>query len=377
MAPGAAGFGATELPAFYTQPGPALRDGERGVSFDVSEQFSRTGRFGGLARVYAWGPRSGEWDTQGRWQVRWLSPFAGWNEAKTSVAALPGPAILDLTRGSGIALGSGFGAYGFGNNAFVLAPGDDPGHALLAMRRVNNRAELTLFELEGERAAVEIRRADGEPFPEIEAVVRTAGRWFLAVTTGTLATPAHTAILQIDGAVAREIARVPRVGLDMGRTSSVRLARREDGRGLGLVVDGQPTPERSGAVRWVTPIDLETGAVGEPESLGYEDLAGLTLDACADDAVGWALDIPIPSMAVRLKVGTNTGSLHSAQARVRLSGTRACVSRVTGMLDGQSAERAAMLVKPGARGAAIQPGEVFASVMSAQNRYPLRCSVTR
>lgn len=376
LAPSPGAIGSSELAAFYTQAGPPLRDGERGVSFDVGEQFGRGTRTGSLARVYAWGPKTGDWDTQGRWQVRWLSPFSGWTEAKASVATLPANPILDLTRGTASAFG--YGGIAFGSGAFLLAPGDDAAHALLGMRRVSNRSELALFELEADRAAVEIRRADGEPFPEIESAVRMSGRWFVSATSPSAATAAHTAIFQIDGGVAREIARVPRVGLDQGRTGVARLARRSDGRALGLVVEGQRTPERDVVVRWVAPIDLETGVVSEPESLGYEDLGGMTLDACAEDTVGWVLDAALANTTVRLKVGATAGSLHSVQTRLRLTGTRACVERVSGMLDGQSAERAAALGRAGARVATpARPGEIVASVFAAQNRHPLRCTLTR
>ncbi len=374
LAPTSSQLGAVDLPAFYSQPGPALRDGERGLSFDVGEQQFRTPRSGSLARVYTWGPKTGDWDTLGRWQVRWLSPFAGWPETKTSVASLPPSAILDMTRTSSP---FGYGSFSYGNGAFQVSAADDASHALLALRRVNNRNELTLFELEADRAAVEIRRADGEPFPELDGAVRAAGRWFVAITSTSPLTAPQTTIWQIDGAVAREIAHVPRVGLDTGRALQTRLARRSDGRALGLVVDGQPTPERTNPVRWVLPIDLETGALGEPESLGYDDLAGLALDACADDAVGWVLDTNIPSSVVRLKVGASTGSVHSALARLRLTGSRACIERVSGMLDGQSTERATMLTKVGARGGPLRPGEIGAAIVAGGSRYPLRCSLTR
>ncbi len=375
LAPTMPSFGTTELPAFYNFAAPPLRDGERGQSFEVTEQQQRGPRAGALARIYAWGPKTGEWDTLGRWQVRWLSPFSGWPEAKSSIPSLPPASILDMTRtGSPYP----FGGYAFNSNAFQLAAGDDASHALLTLRRANNRGELAVYELEAERAAVEIRRADGEPFPEIEAAVRTAGRWFLALTSNGVHGAATTSIWQVDGAVAREIAKIPRLGLDMGRGGATRLARRSDGRALGLVVDGQPTPERVNAVRWVLPIDLETGALGEPEPLGYDDLAGMPIDACTDDAVGWVLDAPLGSATLRLRVGQNTGSIHSALVRVRLTGARACIERVTGMLDSPSPERAAMLARPGARGAATpRSGEVAASVMAAQSRYPLRCTLAR
>ena len=52
------------------------------MPFEVPELLERSSpRLGALARAYAWGPKGGDWDTQGKWQVKWLSPFAGWSEA--------------------------------------------------------------------------------------------------------------------------------------------------------------------------------------------------------------------------------------------------------------------------------------------------------
>ena len=184
---------------------------------------------------------------------------------------------------------------------------------------------------------------------------------------------------QVDGSVARELARVTRAALETGRPMGTKLARRSDGRAIGLVVDGQPTAERTTATRWVLPIDLETGQLGEPEPLGYADLAGRTLEACTDDLVGWVFDTALAGTTVRTHVGASTGSMHSVYARVRLTGSRACVERIAGMYDGQTPERAAQLTRAGGGRAPLtsKPGEVIASAFSAQSRYALRCTVSR
>src|SRR4029079_3989763 len=106
------------------------------------------------------------------------------------------------------------------------------------------------------------------------------------------------------------------------------------------------TAEHTSATRWVLPIDLETGQLGEPESLGYSDLAGRTLEACTDDVVGWGFDTFVPGTA-RVRLPQGSGSLHSLYARVRLTTTRACIERLAGMYDGQSPDRAAQLTRSG------------------------------
>ncbi len=366
--------GVSEMPAFFAQPGPVLRDSERGIPFEVQELPERYPRLGALARIYAWGPTTGDWDTQGKWQVRWLSPFAGWPEARASLPVLPPQPIMEFTRTTS-PYGYG-GYYGAASSFFQVASGDDSSHALLLARRPT-RADLTPIELEADRAPIEVRRADGEPFIEIDAVTRAAGRWYLATPPPAGGTSPVTTIWQVDGSVARELVRVSRAALETGRPTGTKLARRSDGRAIGLVVDGQPTAERSTATRWVLPIDLETAQLGEPEPLGYADLAGRALEACSDDIVGWVFDASLPGTTVRVRLPAGAGSLHSVYARVRLSESRACVERIAGMYDGQSPERAAQLTRPGGTRAPLtsKPGELIVAAFAAQARYALRCAV--
>jgi len=261
---------------------------------------------------------------------------------------------------------------------FSMGSGDDSSHALLIVRRAS-RTEMTPIELEADRAPVEIHRADGEPFLEIDAITRAAGRWFIATPPPAGATSPVTTIWQVDGAVARELVRVSRAAVETGRPTGTRLARRSDGRAIGLVVDGQPTAERNTPTRWVLPIDLETAQLGEPEPLGYSDLAGRTLEACTDDVVGWGFDTSLPGTA-RVRVGQASGSMHSLYARVRLTTTRACIERLAGMYDGQSTDRAAQLARSGAHAgnaSTVKPGELIASAFSAQGRYGLRCTLAK
>ena len=228
---------------------------------------------------------------------------------------------------------------------------------MLVVRR-STRTDVTPIELEADRAPVEIHRADGEPFVEIDAVTRAAGRWFIATPPPAGTSSPVTTIWQVDGAVARELVHVPRAAVESGRPAGARLARRSDGRAIGLVVDGQPTAERTIATRWVLPIDLETGQLGEPEPLGYTDLAGRTLEACTDDVVGWGFDTTLPGTA-RVRLAQGSGSMHALYVRVRLTTTRACVERVAGMYDGQSADRAAQLTRAGARPGASAAAEAW------------------
>ena len=378
--------GVSDLPSFLSHAGPTLRDTERGMPFEVIEMPDRGARLGALARIYTWGPKTGDWDTQGKWQVRWLTPFGGWPDARASLAVLPPQILVDFSR-AGSGYGFGYGSY-YGSQGFSqLTPGDDASHALLLVTR-NSRTDIAPFELEADRAPVEIHRIDGEPFVQIEAAVRAAGRWFI-VTPGVTSTNAPlTTVWQVDGSVARELVRIPRASLDTNRPTGTRLARRSDGRAIGLVVDGQATAERTTLTRWVLPIDLESGQLGEPEPLGYSDLGGRTLEACSDDIVGWVFDTGLNATTLRMRLPSSSGSMHSLYARVRLTSTRTCVERVAGMFDGQTADRAAALARAGGRVAptsasastgasTARSGEIIATAYGNQSRFALRCTVAK
>jgi hypothetical protein len=359
-----------DLPPFYVMPPPSLHPDERGITAEALQRVERSPQTGPLARVYAWGPKNGDWEHASRWLVRWVSPYGGWSDARGSLPSSVPQLLLDASR---VATPSSVPIMA----TWQLGVSDDGAHALIAARRSGPHGmEVTLFELEEGHAPLEVRRADGEPFTDIESATRMGGRWYLS--SAPLTTWANT-LFQIDGGIARELARVPRAGMD-ARPSGSRLARRADGRSVGLVVDGQPSPDRAGAQRWVVPIDVDSGSVGEPEPLGASDLGDRpTLALCTEDDGGWVLDAPY-NLGVRLYVaGKSAGSLSSIDARLRVSSGSACIEKLAGTMGSFGAEQAGAFVRTGGRASAM-PGTsigvvaISASSRSSQMRYPLRCS---
>ncbi len=337
-----------------------------------------------MARVYAWGPNSGEWDPQGRWQVRWHWPWSGWAEARSSATAFVPWGSLDAARRA-LAIGPA------PPTGWTVAAGDDPDHALLLARHTLGVATVDAFVLETDRAPVEIHRPGGEPFPDVEAAIRTGGHWYLATVEGHGESSA-TVVWLVDGSGAREAARVPRTAFET--RPALRFARRADGRALGLVVDGQGDGKRGGvqiaqtvAMRWVVALDLESGSVGDPQPLAPVDLADRPVTLCAGedagDDDGWELEAPYPG-AVVLRLGTRwTASLQSVVARMRVSTDRACVERVAGSVDAYASAPAGALVRSDPAMGPLRPGgddlltakrTIVASVLSARSRYALRCS---
>jgi hypothetical protein len=359
---------------FYAVAAPKLRTEELGLSLEVGERLDRgadrSGRAGSLLRFYAWGPKGAEWARSSRWLVRFVSPFGSSQDVVSTQVAAPAKVALDWAytyTGGGVPRAA---------QSWQVAAGDDPQHMLLVAHRATN--ESVPLELEADRTPVEIRRADGEPFGVVDSAVRVGGRWILAgPQNGTELS--STVIWEVDGGVARELVRIPRA--ESGG-SSVRLARRPDGRSIGLVVDGQMDPDRSVATRWLLPIDLGTGSLGELESLGDVDFADRKqIGLCAGDDPGFIVDLPW-SGTVRVKSGAQQygGSLRNVVARVRVSHDRMCIERMSGSLDGAGDSLARGGATAGAKsGVAPAPARgdnptIEIAAFNQRTRYPLRCT---
>jgi hypothetical protein len=353
-----------QFPPFLTTPGPAMGVDDLGVTpAVVASDVGRTLRNVSLGTVYAWGPKTGDWDTLGRWQVRWLWPWGGWPEMRaSSIAAAP-------WNNSDIAKR----ALGFppnGQTTWTLASGDDPDHALLIARHTagtGGTAEVTA--LEADRAPVEVRRASGEALPDVDSAQRVGGRWYLATSQGPQELAA-TVVWAVDGGGAHEIARVPRAGVE-GRATSV-LARRSDGRALGIVVDGQPD-DQGYVMRWVESLDLETGALGEPEPLAPADLSDRPLTVCTGDDAGWVVDLPFSGPA-RVKIGpTWEAPTQNTVVRVRLARGRACIEHVFGAFQQYGGAVSDMLTKSPRLPPRPDMRTLSMSLFTSNMRYPLRC----
>jgi hypothetical protein len=148
-----------------------------------------------------------------------------------------------------------------------------------------------------------------------------------------------------------------------GRTA-IRLARRADGRSVGVVVDGQPLATRTGAaIRWIAPIDLETGSASDPEAVGPADLADRTPSLCRGDEPGWTLDVPWTPV-VRLESATASTNVRNMVARLRLSPSQACIERLSGTAD--------LEAKPGK---GFDTASIEVSILTGSQRNVLRCAL--
>jgi len=130
-------------------------------------------------------------------------------------------------------------------------------------------------------------------------------------------------------------------------------------------------------MRWVVAVDLDSGAVGEPEPLAAVDLSDRAVALCTGEDSGWELDVPYAGAVTVHSPPQWQASLQSPLARVRLSRERACLAHLAGTLDTYAAIAPEALSRA-ARGPAAVTHEARAldvAVFSAKMRYALRCSV--
>lgn len=362
----------SDLTPFYASPPPKIHEGERPMlNTDVYDSFDHIARGAPLAKVYGWGPKTPDPDPQSRFLLRWLSPFDGYGEVhSTAPSALPAP-ILEAMRGGTAGM---YGSYypGVYNSTWTFGGGDDGAHAIVGTRW-NNRPGVTLWELEADRGPLAVRRSDGEDFGEIESVVRVQGKW--VVSTQDLQNPAsgaaNTLLFVIDGGTARPLARIPRAtGTDTARLTG-KLARRSDGRGVGYLVDASGPGSRGQTERWVLPIDLESGAVGEPMSLGASDYSDHPPTVCAGEEPGYVVDLPFSPNALRFRTPSGSSqALSNALVRMRLSSTHACLEAAAGTVVSSDDKPVAGHGKPSGKSGSTLRVTAFWSGM----RYPLACS---
>jgi hypothetical protein len=365
--------GLSELEAFSARPAPALREDERALSLDIRELVDRPASPGIVARLYGWGPQTGDWDTRGRWQVAWLSPFGAWTDAQRSSPEQAPPFVREFVAAST----SFFAGFQPASSAIMLAVGDDPTHALLVGRR-NQRTDLVVYDLSPERPPVEVRRADGQPFGAIEAAVDTPHGWVLATQPAPGSGGAHSIVWRVEGNAARELARVPRTPTENQPPvfSKARLAHRRDGSAVGLVVESATPPGRTTGLRWLVPIDLESGRIEELISLGASDLSDRALEVCPESArraEGWVFDTSLSSSRIQMHSTRARLPLRTPLARIRMTGEHACLEQLSGKVDDDLREAVERQGPETSSEDFRAARRLNVSVRSGDTRYRLRC----
>ncbi len=316
---------------FFAVPAPRPPAGSHGGAFAVHAQLGSEI----AGKVYVWGPQTPvdaldaanaialPPELQPRFVVRWSWPFGAAAEARSSAIA-PAPAsigaLMDPSTRGGLA------------GTFSILMGEGPDEALL----VHANAGVTeVFELVAGRPPL-AWRTEGPALPvptpslgplaalslpPILAAVHAAGHWYVASSSGPGEQgPPRTTLWKVEHGLARKVAEVPRF-VPEGHHPEVRLARREDGRAIALLVASDPRQANdTDRSAWVLPFDLASGVLGEPESLGSVDLAEdsvLTPCGAPGSSPGWVVDT---SLGLRPRVLTKTepAVLSTPTARLHL-----------------------------------------------------------
>jgi hypothetical protein len=321
------------------------------LSFDEPEQTRSDHLFhadifgaahsGAVGRIFAWGPASTDWSGQGRWVVRWRSPFGGKAATASSlVAAAPFQDADDARNALGVGR--------TGPVSFTAVVSEDAAHLLLRIVHPGRTTELATLDAGGTFAPV--RRADGAAWSDIDDAIRVGPDWFIASPTD--ARRSTIDVFRATDGVARRVVSVERL-LSVPSARRVRLARGAGGDGraaLGMIVEGEPAPERAAIHRWVIPIDPSAGTVDAPQPLGAADLSDRSHLTVCDEraAAAWVFDTswPNPNISVDLADHEPPVFLHRVYARLRLSADRACVLRLEGEIEDEAPSAAG---RPAAR----------------------------
>ncbi|HEX7664611.1 MAG TPA: hypothetical protein VF407_08875 [Polyangiaceae bacterium] len=353
---------------FFSTQAPSLRGDEVGYGLDAPDFVDRSMKLGALMHFYAWGSRGTEWEHTSHWIVRWLAPFAGPTEMHSTQIAVPPSVVIDSSH-----FASQFGApHPVGS--WMMVPGDDALHALLVAKRQQPQDTIVLA-LEADHPPIEIKRADGEPFGELDAAIRMRGRWFFAEESDTASA---STIWEADGTTAHELATLPRIASarsasEDDREQPLRLVARSDARAIGVVVDGQPLADQPNTpVRWVLSIDVEDATLGALEPLGATDFTDRkTVTTCSGDEAGWVMDTEWKANRIDVAVKGATRQLRTPYVRLRVTPSTLCIEKLAGFYDAPPE----LLTR---RGNLTQPvtSALETIAVSSHIRYPLRCMVT-
>ena len=326
---------------FFTIDPPKLGTDDLGFSRPIDDAYERTDRSGQgrfslsrLARLYAWGPKGIDWDVRGKFMVRFTSPFESSSSLHTT-QTMPTPTFIAESTNF-VAMGGGIQ---HPLQGLAVIAGDEPSHALLVVHRWGSGgSEPVLVEIEAERPPVIAHRLDSQPLGEIESAVRMSGHWYVATNEPSTFS---TTIWDLENGVAREVARVPRTNSEASRNWTPRLARRADGRMLGVLVEGIPVTEGAAipAHTWwpqlyALPIDPDTGTLQEPEKLGAANGANKSAHVCGPEDGGWVIDGRWPGGAISITGAGESSTIQASSnagllARYHVTPTSLCVEKIS------------------------------------------------
>ena len=276
---------------------PPLDKGQAGI--DVGANFEAV-----PARVYVWGERDTDWARTGRMLLRFGDRFS-LNEVHsssvtTSFWANEGDALAALGQ-----VGGGLSWQASLDDQSVLVSGCRGDRGCL------------LFATAANQSIVNLRMSDDAPVPRPQnGAVRVGSSWFFfGETRGD-----DFKLFRADLGTVREVAKFRRATLGRGGPPP-KLIRKARSLGVGIMFTARQGPGDRRGERFVLPLDVETGAVGEPESLGRADFGLMEFHGCGERD-GWVVEATIEGQDV-LVDGRDIDT-RGVELRMRMRNGRAC-----------------------------------------------------
>lgn len=267
-------------------------------------------------RVYAWGPKLGDWSRHGSWVVRFDYPYDPLS-LPISSAVSSSPPWPDATAA----------ARSVGSLSVTVF---DPASQTAVLGWCSAPRQCSLYGVMAGQPPLPFYTSEPDGLPTIESMVRTESGWtMLARRHGE-----YSQLWQVDVAGhATKVRDLPRVRMSL--QPDMKLVRRARSPGVGLWLGAA-----EGHRDWlVLPIDSRTAQVLDAVSLGPRDLGGRLPPRCEPDQDGWVIEtqFPVPPR-LRLEAAGPVGN--DTRALLRVDGSKVCVQALstrvaTGELDGQ------------------------------------------
>ncbi|HVY30567.1 MAG TPA: hypothetical protein VHB79_28605 [Polyangiaceae bacterium] len=296
------------LSAFLEQPPPVLPDNFEGVD-------AGTEPYGVQLRVYAYGPRGGDWSKNGSLSIAFADRFSTQGGVRTTAAARsPWP---DATTAAD-ALGAEPST-----NAAGLAASLDPGGSSGALL-LSSRGTLDLFVFEAGRVPVHLPNVGRLGLmPRLSGVVRTKSGVYLGSYDETARSFRVYKLVGQDLDVVLETADIP-----PPRGANAELVRSAAGDGLAIWVR---------STGWfIHPLDLDTGEVDAPYVVTPAQLARMP-EPCASGSEGFLLTSSIGPDPYADAGGV---SLRGFEGRFRVSALGVCIDELAAQGEAGAAAKA-------------------------------------
>lgn len=367
LRPSIVGFGSfgrrrEVLPAwipFRNTPAPALQADEVGVDNGAPYELI-------TMRAYAWGKKGADWTRAGRWLIRFddrFDPGGGVRSSSASVSPWSDEAMAADALGTT--------SYGLTWGATL----DPSGRA--ALISACRSSICSLYAVSDGQPVLPLRDTAGRTSafqkPFVGGAARMGETWFF-LTQG--ASYDAVALWRSDLGVSRQIGSYFRpTHARYSPPEAPRLVRRALGGGLGILFGSSPEPGDRAGNFYVTPVDPESGEVGEAIRLTRRDLSGEVPERCAPGQDGWLLDASLDATPAIELVG-GYASLDSVELRMRIDPGFACVEAMSARMDGTFTKPAGAPPSspPSAREADAAGLPLAATERSSGRRWIFRCS---